>query len=126
MFLIIVLSLIIFNVVFFRVSQEASVGESVNFSCKHIRNQDQRFFCRGDQPNICIRDGLRVSSSNRINHRFSLTEETSAGVFTVKIRDLREEDSGKYWCGEESSGSFIFTEVQLHVTRGFFCLSREA
>ncbi|XP_043101465.1 uncharacterized protein LOC122349476 [Puntigrus tetrazona] len=58
-----------------------------------------------------------VSSSNSEDHRFSLTEETSAGVFTVKIRDLREEDSGKYWCGEESSGSFIFTEVQLHVTR---------
>ncbi|XP_043101370.1 uncharacterized protein LOC122349400 [Puntigrus tetrazona] len=72
---------------------------------------------KGDQLNICVRDGVRVSSSNRINHRFSLTEETSAGVFTVKIRDLREEDSGKYWCGEESSGSFIFTEVQLHVHR---------
>ncbi|XP_043119663.1 CMRF35-like molecule 8 [Puntigrus tetrazona] len=99
------------------VSQEASVGESVNISCKHIRNQHQRFFCRGDQPNICIRDGVHVSSSNSEDHRFSLTEETSAGVFTVKIRDLREEDSGKYWCGEESSGSFIFTEVQLHVTR---------
>uniref|UniRef100_A0A9J7ZN57 Immunoglobulin V-set domain-containing protein n=1 Tax=Cyprinus carpio carpio TaxID=630221 RepID=A0A9J7ZN57_CYPCA len=85
--------------------------------CKHIRNQNQSVFCRGDQPNICIRDGVRVSSNNRINSRFSLTEESSAGVFTVNISDLRAEDSGKYWCAEESSGSFIFTEVQLHLTR---------
>uniref|UniRef100_A0A8C1P5F2 Ig-like domain-containing protein n=1 Tax=Cyprinus carpio TaxID=7962 RepID=A0A8C1P5F2_CYPCA len=84
----------------------------------HDKNkQTQKLFCRGDQPNICIRDGARVSSNNRINGRFSLTEEPSAGVFTVKISDLRAEDSGKYWCAEESSGSFIFTEVQLHLTR---------
>uniref|UniRef100_A0A8C2DAR3 Ig-like domain-containing protein n=1 Tax=Cyprinus carpio TaxID=7962 RepID=A0A8C2DAR3_CYPCA len=103
------------------VIHEASVGGSASISCKHIRKQTQKFFCRGDQPNICIRDGDRVSSNDRINGRFSLTEETSAGVFTVKISDLREEDSGKYWCAEESSGSFIFTEVQLHVTRDSFC-----
>ncbi|XP_026120859.1 polymeric immunoglobulin receptor-like [Carassius auratus] len=94
------------------VAHEASVGGSVSISCKHIRNQTQRFFCRGDQPNICFRDGVHVSSDNS---RFSLTEET----FSVKISDLRAEDSGKYWCAEESSGSFIFTEVQLHVTGGF-------
>ncbi|KAL0149085.1 hypothetical protein M9458_055610, partial [Cirrhinus mrigala] len=50
-----------------------------------------------------------------INGRFSLTDETSAGVFTVNINNLRAEDSGKYWCGEENSGSFILTEVHLHV-----------
>ncbi len=100
------------------VTHTASVGGSASISCKHIRNHNQRFFCRGDEPNICVRDGVRVSSSNSTNGRFSLTEETSAGVFTVKISDLRAEDSGKYWCGEESSGSFVFTEVQLHVNGG--------
>ncbi|XP_042571967.1 polymeric immunoglobulin receptor-like [Cyprinus carpio] len=99
------------------VIHEASVGGSASISCKHIRKQTQKLFCRGDQPSICFRDRVRVSSNDRINGRFSLTEETSAGVFTVKISDLREEDSGKYWCAEESSGSFIFTEVQLHLTR---------
>ncbi len=97
------------------ITHEASVGESASISCKHIRNHSQRFFCRGDQLNICIRDRFHVSSNNS---RFSLTEETSAGVFTVKISNLRAEDSGKYWCSEESSGSFISTEVHLHVTRG--------
>ncbi|XP_016114902.1 polymeric immunoglobulin receptor [Sinocyclocheilus grahami] len=98
------------------VTHEASVGGSASISCKHIRNQAQRLFCRRDQLNICVRDGVHVSSNNRTNGRFSLTEETSAGVFTVKISNLRAEDSGKYWCAEESSGSLIFTEVQLHVT----------
>ncbi|KAL1281501.1 hypothetical protein QQF64_000304 [Cirrhinus molitorella] len=99
------------------ITHEASVGGSVSISCKYIRKQNQVFFCRGDQPNICVRDGVRVSSDNRINSRFSLTDQTSAGVFTVNISNLTEEDSGKYWCGEEHSGSFIFTEVHLHVNR---------
>ncbi|XP_048051515.1 polymeric immunoglobulin receptor-like [Megalobrama amblycephala] len=99
------------------VTREASVGGSVSISCKFIRNH-MRIFCRGDQPNICVRDGVRVSSNKRTNGRFSLTDETSAGVFTVNITDLTEEDSGKYWCAEESSGSYIFTEVHLHVIRG--------
>uniref|UniRef100_A0A671RF52 Immunoglobulin V-set domain-containing protein n=1 Tax=Sinocyclocheilus anshuiensis TaxID=1608454 RepID=A0A671RF52_9TELE len=87
------------------VTREASVGGSASISCKYIRNQNQRFFCRGDQPNICVRDGVRVSSKNRINGRFSLTDKTSAGVFTVNISNLRAEDSGKYWCAEEHSGT---------------------
>ncbi|XP_048051513.1 polymeric immunoglobulin receptor-like [Megalobrama amblycephala] len=98
------------------VTREASVGGSVSISCKFIRNHT-RFFCRGDQPNICVRDGVRVSSNMRTNDRFSVTDETSAEVFTVNITDLKEEDSGKYWCAEESSGSYIFTEVHLHVIR---------
>ncbi|XP_016407719.1 polymeric immunoglobulin receptor [Sinocyclocheilus rhinocerous] len=100
------------------VTRKASVGGSASISCKYIKNQNQCFFCRGDQPNICVKDGVRVSSKNRINGRFSLTDETSAGVFTVNISNLRAEDSGKYWCAEEHSGSFIFTEVYLHVNGG--------
>ncbi len=100
------------------VTHTASVGGSASISCKLIRNPNQRFFCRGDELNVCFGDGVRVSSRNSTNGRFSLTEETSAGVFTVNISDLRAEDSGKYWCLEESSGSFVFTEVQLHVNGG--------
>ncbi|XP_067296674.1 polymeric immunoglobulin receptor-like isoform X2 [Pseudorasbora parva] len=101
------------------ISHEASVGGSASISCKSVRNLSslQRSFCRGDQPNICVRDGVCVSSSNRTNGRFSLTDETSAGVFTVNINSLTEEDSGKYWCAEETSGSFVFTEVHLKVIR---------
>ncbi|ROL54804.1 Polymeric immunoglobulin receptor [Anabarilius grahami] len=99
------------------VTREASVGGSVSISCQFFRNH-KRFFCRGDQPNISVRDGVCVSSNKRTNDRFSLTDETSAGVFTVNITNLTEEDSGKYWCAVESSGSFVFTEVHLHVIRG--------
>ncbi len=118
MFLIILLSNSYLMLCSSVITPEASVGGSASISCKHIRNQAKRFFCRGDQLNICVRDRFRVSSNNSTNSRFSLTEETSAGVFTVKISNLRADDSGKYWCAEESSGSFILTEVQLHVTRG--------
>ncbi|RXN07881.1 polymeric immunoglobulin receptor-like protein [Labeo rohita] len=93
------------------ITHEASVGGSASISCKYIRNQNQGFFCRGDQPNICVRDGVCVSSNNSINGRFSLTDETSAGVFTVIISNLTAEDSGKYWLSTANighQGTFYF------------------
>ncbi|XP_073764375.1 polymeric immunoglobulin receptor-like isoform X2 [Danio rerio] len=99
------------------VIHKASVRGSASISCKCIRKhtQHQRFFCKGNQPNICVHAGVLVSFNKPANSRFSLTDECSAGVFTVNISQLTEEDSGKYWCGEESSGSFLFTEVHLNV-----------
>uniref|UniRef100_A0A673M8R6 Immunoglobulin V-set domain-containing protein n=1 Tax=Sinocyclocheilus rhinocerous TaxID=307959 RepID=A0A673M8R6_9TELE len=35
---------------------------------------------------------------------------SSTGVFTVNITDLREEDSGIYWCG-----AHVITKVHLNV-----------
>ncbi|KAL1281398.1 hypothetical protein QQF64_000201 [Cirrhinus molitorella] len=41
--------------------------------------------------------------------RFSFSDEASTGVFTVNITDLREEDSGIYWCGAP-----VITKVYLN------------
>ncbi|KAL1281397.1 hypothetical protein QQF64_000200 [Cirrhinus molitorella] len=42
------------------------------------------------------------------------SDEASTGVFTVNITDLREEDSGIYWCGAP-----VITKVHLNVKRNF-------
>ncbi|KAL1281399.1 hypothetical protein QQF64_000202 [Cirrhinus molitorella] len=46
--------------------------------------------------------------------RFSFSDEASTGVFTVNITDLREEDSGIYWCG-----AHFITKVNLTVKKDF-------
>ena len=72
----------------------------------------------GPQPSICEKGGVKVSSVNDRNGRFSLNDNASAGAFTVTITDLKVEDSGTYWCGEESFGSTIYTKVHLQVMKG--------
>ncbi|KAL7845226.1 hypothetical protein AOLI_G00234180 [Acnodon oligacanthus] len=77
-----------------------------------------KFLCMGQQLASCDKGGVKVSSEKNRTGRFSLSDDAPAGVFTVAITDLREEDSGTYWCGEESFGSFIYTEVHLQVMKG--------
>ncbi|XP_051560100.1 polymeric immunoglobulin receptor-like isoform X4 [Myxocyprinus asiaticus] len=101
------------------VTHSQTSGGSASINCENMRNSSrhERFFCKGRQPSNCVRDGVQVSSERSSNGRLSLNDKRSVGVFTVSITNLRVEDSGTYWCGEESSGSFILTQVQLSVKR---------
>ncbi|XP_073722546.1 polymeric immunoglobulin receptor [Misgurnus anguillicaudatus] len=80
-------------------------GDDMSIQCKH-HAEYQKLFCKAHEPSMCINDGLSLQSMR--------DDETSAGVFTVNISHLREEDSGIYWCG-----SHIITKVKLNVTRDF-------
>ncbi|XP_073716157.1 polymeric immunoglobulin receptor-like [Misgurnus anguillicaudatus] len=81
-------------------------GDDMSIQCKH-HAEYQKLFCKAHKPSMCINDGVSLQSMR--------DNETSAGVFTVNISHLREEDSGKYWCG-----SHIITKVKLNVTRDLF------
>uniref|UniRef100_A0A671NGS1 Immunoglobulin V-set domain-containing protein n=1 Tax=Sinocyclocheilus anshuiensis TaxID=1608454 RepID=A0A671NGS1_9TELE len=65
-------------------------GESAEIICPYdsIYKSKPKSLCKGKFSLETIRDD-----------RFSFSEEASTGVFTVNITDLREEDSGIYWCG---------------------------
>ncbi|KAL6482327.1 hypothetical protein MHYP_G00104070 [Metynnis hypsauchen] len=94
---------------------------SVSIECSYrgeSAESDGKFLCMGQQPASCDKGGVKVSSEKNRTGRFSLRDDAPAGVFTVTITDLREEDSGTYWCGEESFGSSIYNEVHLHVSKG--------
>ncbi|XP_073730833.1 polymeric immunoglobulin receptor-like [Misgurnus anguillicaudatus] len=80
-------------------------GDSMSIECKHHAKY-QKVFCKAHKPSMCVNDGVSLQSV-RVN-------ETS-GVFIVNISDLREKDSGIYWCG-----SHIVTKVQLNVRKDLF------
>uniref|UniRef100_A0A3B1KKP1 Immunoglobulin V-set domain-containing protein n=1 Tax=Astyanax mexicanus TaxID=7994 RepID=A0A3B1KKP1_ASTMX len=92
-------------------------GDVVQIRCPYASNYKQhlKHFCKENEEEECLteQNEVKVSSERNRRGRFSLSDDTSSGIFTVSITDLREEDSGTYWCGEESSGSAIYTKVHL-------------
>ncbi|KAL1281380.1 hypothetical protein QQF64_000183, partial [Cirrhinus molitorella] len=71
-------------------------GDDVSIQCKH-HDEDQKSFCKAHEASMCVKDGDSLETIR--DDRFSFSDEASTGVFTVNITDLREEDSGIYWCG---------------------------
>ncbi len=55
------------------------------------------------------------SGSPAEDERFSLTDDTTARVFTVSITDLRTEDAGLYWCAVERTLTDVYSEIMLLV-----------
>ncbi|XP_039503048.1 uncharacterized protein LOC120459655 isoform X1 [Pimephales promelas] len=84
-------------------------GDDVSVQCKH-HDGHQKCFCKAHEPSVCVKDGDSLEKIR--DDRFSFSDEASTGVFTVNITDLREEDSGIYWCG-----AHITTKVNLEVKK---------
>ncbi|XP_048051248.1 polymeric immunoglobulin receptor-like [Megalobrama amblycephala] len=82
-------------------------GDDMSIQCKH-HDEHQKLFCKAHEPSMCVKDGVSLETIR--DDRFSFSDEASTGVFTVNITDLREEDSGIYWCG-----AHITTKVNLTV-----------
>ncbi|RXN29927.1 polymeric immunoglobulin receptor-like protein [Labeo rohita] len=82
-------------------------GDDVSIQCKH-QDEDQKSFCKAHEASMCVKDGVSLETIR--DDRFSFSDEASTGVFTVNITDLREEDSGIYWCG-----AHVITKVNLSV-----------
>ncbi|XP_058643980.1 polymeric immunoglobulin receptor-like isoform X1 [Onychostoma macrolepis] len=86
-------------------------GDDVSIQCKH-HDEDQKSFCKAHEASMCVKDGVSLETIR--DDRFSFSDEASTGVFTVNITDLREEDSGIYWCG-----AHVITRVSLTVKKDF-------
>ncbi|RXN04347.1 polymeric immunoglobulin receptor-like protein [Labeo rohita] len=84
-------------------------GDDVSIQCKH-QDEDQKSFCKAHEASMCVKDGVSLETIR--DDRFSFSDEASTGVFTVNITDLREEDSGIYWCG-----AHVTTKVNLTVKK---------
>ncbi|XP_026101150.1 polymeric immunoglobulin receptor-like [Carassius auratus] len=84
-------------------------GDDVSIQCKH-HDEDQKRFCKAHEASMCVKDGVSLETIR--DDRFSFSDEASTGVFTVNITDLREEDSGTYWCG-----AHVITKVLLNVSK---------
>ncbi|XP_056319578.1 polymeric immunoglobulin receptor-like [Danio aesculapii] len=95
------------------IKQELSLtkyeGDDVSIQCRH-HDGDQKSFCKAHEASTCVKDGDSLETIR--DARFSISDEASAGVFTVNITDLRADDSGVYWCG-----AHIITKVNLEVKK---------
>ncbi|KAL1281422.1 hypothetical protein QQF64_000225 [Cirrhinus molitorella] len=84
-------------------------GDDVSIQCKH-HDEDRKSFCKAHEASMCVKDGDSLETIR--DDRFSFSDEASTGVFTVNITDLREEDSGIYWCGAP-----VIMKVNLEVRK---------
>uniref|UniRef100_A0A3Q1J2I1 Ig-like domain-containing protein n=1 Tax=Anabas testudineus TaxID=64144 RepID=A0A3Q1J2I1_ANATE len=90
-------------------------GGSVSISCSY-ESQDQnnmKYICRGNQPSSCLQQAL-ITSNNRRNTQFSLTDDKVSRKFTVTTTSLTQKDSGSYLCGiHRNTGLDVFSAVDL-------------
>jgi len=91
-------------------------GGGVNITCKYDEKftNKTKYFCKGEWSDCT--DQIRTDIKNKWfdDGRFSLYDDTRSAVFTVTIRNLTEEDSGKYHCGvDRTFRKDPYTEVNL-------------
>ncbi|XP_066515008.1 polymeric immunoglobulin receptor-like [Hoplias malabaricus] len=93
-------------------------GGAVLIKCRYETQytSNTKYFCKSSGL-ICA-DQIKTDVKNEwVNSgRFSLFDDTSAAVFSVKIRDLTVENSGLYQCAAEINWSLDhYTRVELEV-----------
>ncbi|XDV16518.1 hypothetical protein PO909_016194 [Leuciscus waleckii] len=74
--------------------RELTSDAHMNLDMNHI----QSIFVKGSVTSWINKNIMVKSGSPAKDERFSLTDDTTARVFTVTITDLRTEDEGQYWC----------------------------
>ncbi|KAA0721813.1 hypothetical protein E1301_Tti022592 [Triplophysa tibetana] len=90
-------------------------GGNVTVTCTHTwASTNRKYFCR--DPCNDMKDVL-VSSDWSPRGRFSLKTVPGNGKFTVTITDLKESDSGIYWCGVDRAGADTYLWVALKVSK---------
>ncbi|XP_056128076.1 uncharacterized protein LOC130105915 [Rhinichthys klamathensis goyatoka] len=96
-------------------------GERVDIRCSYESGYEtySKYFCKGEclllHRNIMVKSGSPAK-----DERFSLTDDTTARVFTITITDLRTEDEGQYWCVVRRSLPLpdVYSEMLLLVKLG--------
>ncbi|XP_007970823.3 natural cytotoxicity triggering receptor 2 [Chlorocebus sabaeus] len=81
---------------------QSVAGQTLTVRCQYPptgRLYEKKGWCKEASALLCIR--LVTSSKPKTvagTSRFAIWDDPAAGFFTVTMTDLREEDSGHYWC----------------------------
>ncbi|KAG1955802.1 CMRF35-like molecule [Pimephales promelas] len=99
-------------------------GGGVTITCKYDKGyiENKKYFCKGEWSDCT--DQIRTDIKDKWfdDGRFSLYDDTRSAVFTVTIRDLRQQDYGKYYCGVDIYATIdSSTEVNLKVSTDDCC-----
>ncbi|XP_036413529.1 polymeric immunoglobulin receptor-like [Colossoma macropomum] len=98
----------------------AYLGETVTISCSYPEQFDMEnmksFFKQNGQY---FTEVIRTTETQR--GRFSISDNRSSKVLSVRISDVREDDGGVYFCGVTVGGQSVsyysfYTETHLQVT----------
>uniref|UniRef100_A0A671NPI8 Immunoglobulin domain-containing protein n=1 Tax=Sinocyclocheilus anshuiensis TaxID=1608454 RepID=A0A671NPI8_9TELE len=86
-------------------------GHRLDIRCPYESGygSNSKYFCKGkcNFANIMVKSGSPAK-----DQRFSLSDDTTARVFTVTITDLRTEDEGQYWCGvDRTLSADVYSEI---------------
>ncbi|XP_073697654.1 CMRF35-like molecule 1 [Garra rufa] len=95
-------------------------GKRLDIECSYKTEYESnsKYFCKGECNYGHNKNKIVESDSPAKDVRFSLTDNKTAGVFTVTITDLRTEDKGQYWCGVEGRIYDGYSEILLLVKHG--------
>ncbi|CAM4450879.1 unnamed protein product [Leuciscus chuanchicus] len=96
-------------------------GGGVTITCRYDKGytENKKYFCKGQWSKCTDQIMTDIKDKWFDAGRFSLYDDTSSSVFTVTIRDLREEDSDTYYCGTDIyAKKDPYTEVNLKVLTG--------
>ncbi|XP_041083517.1 CMRF35-like molecule 5 isoform X4 [Polyodon spathula] len=94
--------------------------ESVTIQCRYGKDYKDsvKYWCKGHTKQLC--DTVVKTDDLQTNNRISIRDNKTEGVFTVTMRELREEDEGRYWCAIEQTSFDEGTSVYLTVNKGTF------
>ncbi|XP_062395804.1 CMRF35-like molecule 8 [Sardina pilchardus] len=100
------------------------VGRSAVIRCPYdkIYVENSKYLCRGSCRLLTLKNKIvktEAGQTRATSGRFSLHDNTTAGVFTVTITGLTAEDSGQYWCGIHTGlgKKDVFSQVKLKVQK---------
>ncbi|KTG07330.1 hypothetical protein cypCar_00034319 [Cyprinus carpio] len=103
-----------FNSTTGEISRQGYSGGNITVTCSHSwASTNKKYFCRDP----CENRDIFVKSDQTPKGRYTL-KDYGDGNFAVSIIDLRESDSGIYWCGVERTGPDSFRKVKLIVSKG--------
>ncbi|XP_041083514.1 CMRF35-like molecule 1 isoform X2 [Polyodon spathula] len=91
--------------------------ESVTIQCRYGKDYKDsvKYWCKGHTKQLC--DTVVKTDDLQTNNRISIRDNKTEGVFTVTMRELREEDEGRYWCGIEQTSFDEGTSAYLTVNK---------
>lgn len=91
-------------------------GGSVKVTCRYnLRFRDYtKYWCKGRVYDLC-----RIvvkTPRNRLSDRSSITDNKTAGAFTITTTSLQGSDDDVYWCVIATSGKNVNTRVRLRIS----------
>uniref|UniRef100_A0AAY4AWT9 Ig-like domain-containing protein n=1 Tax=Denticeps clupeoides TaxID=299321 RepID=A0AAY4AWT9_9TELE len=94
-------------------------GRSITVPChydpQYIPNV--KYWCQGRMKDFCTKLAQTVNQHKESAQKVSIADDPTQLVFTVTINDLKEADSGWYWCGVEVGGIWQADDAtSLHIS----------